>query len=242
MSEKRTASEFLRAHRYGVLATQSQSLPGYPFGSITPYVLSAAGEPVIYISTLAEHTKNIAADPRVSLTVFDPADADDPQAGPRLTFLAEARALTGDAATAERYYRYFPAARAYAGTHDFGFYALRAVRLRFIGGFGKIGWIEPADVDLGNPLAPAEAGVVDHMNRDHADAVRAYCRYFFNRDAHEAVLVGVDPDGVDLLADGAPLRLPFEARAGRADAVRQRLIALLSVARRQNEATQGEMT
>jgi putative heme iron utilization protein len=231
MSEKRTASEFLRTHRYGVLATQSRSLPGYPFGSITPYVLGVAGAPVIYISTLAEHTKNIAADPRVSLTVFDPADAADPQAGPRLTFLAEAHALTGDAATAERYYRYFPAARAYAGTHDFGFYALRAVRLRFIGGFGKIGWIEPADVDLANPLAAVEAGIIEHMNRDHADAVRAYCRHFFGRDAHEAMLVGVDPDGVDLLADGAPLRLPFTAPATDPDAVRRELVTLLQQTR-----------
>lgn len=233
MSEQRTASEFLRARRYGVLATQSRSLPGYPFGSITPYVLAATGEPVIYISTLAEHTKNIAQDVRVSLTVFDPADADDPQAGPRLTLLADARALAGDAAAAagERYYRYFPSARAYAGTHDFGFYALRAVRLRFIGGFGKIGWIEPADVDLANPLAPVEVGIIDHMNRDHADAVRAYCRHFFGRDAREAALVGVDADGVDLLADGASLRLPFVARAADADAVRRQLIALLQRAR-----------
>lgn len=242
MSEKRTAGEFLRAHRYGVLATQSRSLPGYPFGSIAPYVLGAAGDPVIYISTLAEHTKNIAQDARVSLTVFDPADADDPQAGPRLTFIADAHPLAGEAADApaERYYRYFPAARAYAGTHDFGFYALRAVRLRFIGGFGKIGWIEPADVDLANPLAPVEAGIVDHMNRDHADAVRAYCRHFFSRDAREAVLVGADPDGVDLLADGAPLRLPFEASADTAESVRQRLIALLAVARPHSAASQGK--
>ena len=80
MSRHPTAGAFLRARRYGVLATQSRSLPGYPFGSITPYVLGAAGEPVIYISTLAEHTRNIADDPRVSLTVFDPADAADPQA------------------------------------------------------------------------------------------------------------------------------------------------------------------
>jgi putative heme iron utilization protein len=233
MAEKRTASEFLRAHRYGVLATQSRSLPGYPFGSITPYVLGAAGEPVIYISTLAEHTKNIAQDARVSLTVFDPADADDPQAGPRLTFVADAHALAGEAADApaERYYRYFPAARAYAGTHDFGFYALRAVRLRFIGGFGKIGWIEPAEVDLANPLAAAEAGIVEHMNRDHADAVRAYCRHFFGRDARAAVLVGADPDGIDLLADGVSLRLPLQARADTADAVRRQLIALLQQTR-----------
>ena len=65
MSRHQTAGAFLRASRYGVLATQSRSLPGYPFGSITPYVLGAAGEPVIYISTLAEHTRNIADDPRV---------------------------------------------------------------------------------------------------------------------------------------------------------------------------------
>lgn len=229
MPGQRTASEFLRAGRYGVLATHSRSLPGYPFGSITPYVLGAVGEPVIYISTLAEHTRNINTDPRVSLTVFDPADAADPQAGARLTWIAEAHALSADAAgaVAERYYRFFPAARAYAGTHDFSFYALRPVRLRYIGGFGKIGWIEPYEIDLSNPLADAEAGIVEHMNRDHADALRAYCRHFFGRDAQQATLVGADADGVDLLADGAALRLPFAARAEDVDALRQQLIALL---------------
>ena len=229
MAIQRTASEFLRAGRYGVLATHSRSLPGYPFGSITPYVLSASGEPVIYISTLAEHTRNIGADPRVSLTVFDPADAADPQAGARLTWLGEAYALTAHAAdaVAARYYRFFPAARAYAGTHDFGFHALRAVRLRYIGGFGKIGWIEPHEIDLTNPLAGAEADIVEHMNADHADALRAYCRHFFGRDARQATLVGADPDGVDLLADGVALRLPFAARAEGVDALRQQLIALL---------------
>lgn len=233
MPGQRTASEFLRAGRYGVLATHSRSLPGYPFGSITPYVLSAVGEPVIYISTLAEHTKNIGANPRVSLTVFDPADATDPQAGARLTWLGEAHALTAEGAdaVAERYYRFFPAARAYAGTHDFGFYALRAVRLRYIGGFGKIGWIEPHEIDLTNPLAGAEAGIVEHMNADHADALRAYCRHFFGHDAQQATLVGADADGVDLLADGVALRLPFAARAEGVDALRQQLIELLRLAR-----------
>lgn len=229
MSTSPTAGEFLRAQRYGVLSSHSRSVPGYPFGSITPYVLSAAGEPVIYISTLAEHTRNIAADPRVSLTVFDPADAADPQAGARLTVLADARALTGVAAATAgaRYYRYFPAARAYADTHDFGFYALRAVRLRFIGGFGKIGWIEPADIDLVNPLAPAEADIIEHMNRDHADALHAYCRHFFGRAAQQVAMVGVDPGGIDLRADGVVLRLPFDACADDVDAVRRQIIALL---------------
>ncbi len=233
MSGQRTASEFLRAGRYGVLATQSRSLPGYPFGSITPYVLSAAGEPVVYISTLAEHTKNIGADPRVSLTVFDPADAADPQAGARLPWLGEAYLLAPGAAEtiATRYYRFFPAAAAYAGTHDFSFYALRPVRLRYIGGFGKIGWIEPHEIDLSNPLTGAEAAVVEHMNGDHADALRTYCRHFFGRDAQQVTLVGADADGVDLLADGVPLRLPFTARASDSDALRQRLIELLRVAR-----------
>lgn len=238
MAGQRTASEFLRAGRYGVLATQSRSLPGYPFGSITPYVLSAGGEAVIYISTLAEHTKNIGADPRVSLTVFDPADAADPQAGARLTWIAEAHAMSADAAgtVAERYYRFFPAARAYAGTHDFSFYALRPVRLRYIGGFGKIGWIEPHEIDLTNPLADAEAGILEHMNGDHADALGAYCRHFFGREARQATLVGADADGVDLLADGVALRLPFAARAQGVDALRQQLIARLREAR---EAASG---
>ncbi len=233
MSRTRTASEFLRSCRYGVLSTQSRSVPGYPFGSVTPYVLGAAGHPVIYISTLAEHTRNISTDPHVSLTVFDPADAADPQAGTRLTWLAKARALTTSEAgpDAERYYRFFPAARAYDNTHDFSFYTLSMVRLRFIGGFGKIGWIEANEIDLANPLADAEAGVVEHMNDDHPDAVVTYCRHYFGREPRDATLVGADPDGIDLLADGVALRLPFAARAASVQALRQQLIDLLRVAR-----------
>jgi len=233
MNHPRTASEFLRASRYGVLATQSRSLPGYPFGSITPYVLSATGEPVIYISTLAEHTRNIADDPRVSLTVFDPADAADPQAGPRLTFLADAYRLAPSdaAATGARYCRLCPAARAYADTPACAFYALRAVRLRFIGGFGQIGWIEPDAVDLRNPLAEVEADIVEHMNRDHADAVHTYCRHYFGVDPGHAELVGVDPHGIDMVSDGTPRRLTFDTPADTADTVRGRLIDMLRQAR-----------
>jgi hypothetical protein len=233
MATSPTAAEFLRARRYGVLATHSRSVPGYPFGSITPYVLSTDGERVIYISTLAEHTKNIAADARVSLAVFDPADAADPPAGARLTFLADAKLLTGQAAAAAgaRYYRYFPAARAYAYTYDFSFYTLRAVRLRFIGGFGKIGWIEPAEIDLKNPLAAVEAGIIEHMNRDHTDALHACGRHFFGRTAQAAAMVGIDPDGIDLLADGVGLRLKFPSRANDIEAARRQIIALLQKTR-----------
>ncbi|HEX2797226.1 MAG TPA: DUF2470 domain-containing protein, partial [Immundisolibacter sp.] len=94
-----------------------------------------------------------------------------------------------------------------------------------------IGWIEPHEIDLTNPLADAEAGIVEHMNGDHADALRAYCRHFFGRDAQQATLVGADADGVDLLADGAALRLSFAARAPDSTALRKQLIELLRLAR-----------
>ena len=86
------ARRYLRAHRYGILSTLSQKLGGYPFGSLAPYVLDHAARPVILVSRLAEHTRNIDADPRVSLLVYE--SSGDPQAAARIT-------LSGDAMTLE---------------------------------------------------------------------------------------------------------------------------------------------
>src|SRR5438270_2855754 len=89
MTEKNAARRLLLEQSFGVLSTISLDVPGYPFGSITPYCVDQQCRPVIYISTIAQHTRNILADPRVSLTVFDSnGSSDDVQARGRLTFIA----------------------------------------------------------------------------------------------------------------------------------------------------------
>jgi putative heme iron utilization protein len=141
MTAATEARDFLRSTQNGVLSTHSVRFEGYPFGSIAPFVLDENGNPLILISTLAEHTKNIVADPRVSLIAFDPAAA-DMQAGARLTLLGEAMlADKQHGLLRDRYLARFPQAAQYFGMHDFLFYCIVVQQARFIGGFGKIHWI-----------------------------------------------------------------------------------------------------
>src|SRR5680860_1232296 len=104
---------------HGVLSTHSVEAPGYPFGSVVPYCLNRAGEPVILISRIAQHTRNIEANAKVSLIVTED-EKDDVQAAASLTLLANAARLGPDAAddVAASYYKFFPEAHDYHATHD----------------------------------------------------------------------------------------------------------------------------
>jgi putative heme iron utilization protein len=227
----RIARELLLTQRHGVLATLSLDVPGYPFGSITPYTVDHAGEPLILISTIAQHTKNIQADSRVSLTVHD-ASNPDPQAAARLTWIADAQPVAADDVAAyARYRAYFPQSADYMDTHDFLLYRLRPVRARFIGGFGRIFWLERDELLQANPFAEAEADIVEHMNEDHAHNLAAYCRAFKGLEATEVRMLGIDADGFDVSADGRPVRFAFDAPIATPDEARMAMVKLARAAR-----------
>jgi putative heme iron utilization protein len=230
MSHGDEARRFLRAHYSGVLSTLSASLPGYPFGSIVPFVLDAACRPVILISALAEHTKSLAADRRASLIVH--GYAEDVQAGPRLTLAGDAARLGADAPVRSRYLRYFPAAANLLALGDFSFWSLAPRRLLFVRGFGNIHWIEPAAfAPPENRIAAAEEEIVAHMNGDHAAALADYCRHATGAAPREAAMVGIDCDGFDVRADGRLLRIGFDAPVTNAGKAREALVALARQAR-----------
>lgn len=218
MTTAAQARRYLRAQRYGTLSTLSQKLGGYPFGSLAPYVLDHAARPVILISRLAEHTRNIDADPRVSLLVHEPAG--DPQAAARITLIGDAVPLDDPAAIRLRYVRFFPEAERLLALGDFSFYAITPRTIRFIGGFGDIRWMSAEQyAPPASQLAAQEEAIVAHMNRDHAHTLRDYCRFYHQRNADCAVMIGIDCDGFDVRADGAVLRFEFD------DAVTDALLA-----------------
>lgn len=212
MSDKAvTARRLLNQQSVGVLSTQSVDLEGYPFGSIVPYTLNYDGEPVMLISDLAQHTRNIKRNDKVSLTVFD-RYADDPQASARLTWIGDAELINpADAEIRSRYLRYFPSAESYFETHDFAFYCIHLRRARFIGGFGQIYWVEKDDMRLENPFRQFEARIVEHMNEDHQKALRHYCTVRKGIEIQTIAMAGIDSEGFDLLADGRKLRIDFDA-------------------------------
>jgi putative heme iron utilization protein len=230
MTPGEEARGFLRAHHAGVLSTLSASLPGYPFGSIVPFVLDADCRPVVLISALAEHTKSLAGNPRAGLIVH--GYEEDVQAGPRLTLMGDAARVAGGGAAQSRYLRYFPAAQDLLSLGDFSFWAIDPKRLLFIRGFGRIHWIDPdAFRPPANRLAAAEEEIVAHMNADHAAALTDCCRHAHGSAAREVAMVGIDCDGFDVRADGRLLRIAFDEPVTNAGKAREALASMTRRAR-----------
>lgn len=195
------ARQFLRSTNSAMLSTLSAKFSGYPFCSVAPFVLDHSGQPVILISTIAEHTQNILANPKLSLLVF--AGNEDLQASARLTLVGQAVPIAkDDEHLRRRYLRYLPQASSYFTMHDFSFYRIEVIQARYIAGFGKMGWLTQAEISaaaltMPSPLASQETAIVEHMNADHGHSLINYCRYFHGLDASHAEMLGIDSVGFD---------------------------------------------
>lgn len=230
-SNAQEARKMLRAHRYGVLSTLSKKFDGFPFGSITPYLVDHDGSLLILISTLAEHTKNILHDPRVSLIANDHNNPHILSQG-RVTLLGNAAPEQDRVQAGLRYLRYFPEAQAYFAMHDFSFYRIRPLAIRYIGGFGRIHWVEMDSYAVPPyPLIEQESGVIDHMNTDHQDTMRNYCQHFHQYAALDVAMLGIDQDGFDVRADDKLLRFDFTQPVFDAQQARSALVEMARVAK-----------
>jgi hypothetical protein len=195
------ARRLLRAHRYGALCTQSKKLAGYPFGSIAPYLLDHDGSLIIHISALAEHTKNIANDPRVSLITHNQNNPDIQMQG-RVTVVGNAQ----KAGHQPRYLRYFPQA-IHLATLDFSFYRILPVAIRYIGGVGRVHWINMETYAVTLADAFAEEAFLDEINEQHV--ARDLLRKHYGVDAQDAAVIGLDCDGIDIHGFDRVFRLDF---------------------------------
>ena len=210
MSIARQARLMLRGHRYGALATLSKKFNGHPFSSITPYLADHDGSLLILISALAEHTKNIVLDSRVSLITHDQRDPHIQSQG-RVTMVGNARPESDREQAGQRYLRYFPEAVAYFGMHDFSFYRIVPVAIRYIGGFGKIHWVdmESYAVAQAGLFAQQEAALLAELNVQRRDILRQMLRQQHEVEALDVQAIGVDCDGLDVHCDGKTWRLDF---------------------------------
>ena len=138
----------LQKERNAVLCTISKKIEGWPFGSISPYTATSTGEPIILISEIAEHTRNLRADARVSLIVQDSNAIKDPQAGARATLIGYAMPVPEpyleDAS--RRYLQLFPNSASFFDAHDFTLFQIKVSKVRFIGGFGEIYWLDRHEI------------------------------------------------------------------------------------------------
>jgi putative heme iron utilization protein len=190
--------------RLGTLSTQLQKTPGFPFGSVMPFGADAQGRPAFLISTMAVHTQNLLADPHASLLVMQPDWPEDPLAGSRATLVGPVTPVPAEeiAAVREEYLARHANARYWVDFTDFAFYRMEVTALYYVAGFGAMGWVEAADyaAAVPDPLADHAGGIIAHMNADHADALRLYCKAFAGLEVDAATLTAVDRMGMRIRA------------------------------------------
>jgi putative heme iron utilization protein len=214
---KMAARKLLREARSGALATLMPGT-GDPYCSLVNVATDPAGAPLMLLSTLAIHTKNLLADRRVSL-MLDERKEGDPLQGARVMLTGSCSKKTESSAVsmaASAYLRRHPDAEQFANFQDFGFYRIDIARAHLVAGFGRIVDLQPADIltDVADaqPLIEAEAGAIEHMNADHAEACRLYATKLLGAADGDWRCVGIDPDGLELQNGRTALRLPFAQR------------------------------
>ena len=180
----------------------SLSADGHPWASLVAYGL-LDGAPVLCVSNLAEHGRNLAGDARASLSIVAAHDGPDPLDGSRITLagsVARPSVTEQDAARAA-YLNAVPAARGYVDFSDFNLWVLRVQRVRWVGGYGRMDSVtgEQYAAAAPDPVAPAAAWAVAQLNTDHADTLADMARAFGGYpDTDTAVCTGVDRYGLDL--------------------------------------------
>jgi hypothetical protein len=231
-----TARHLIRATDRATLATALPTTDGsWPYASLVLVAVDYDASPLLLISTLAEHTKNLKQDPHASLLFDGTPGLDDPLTGARVTVLGVLRP-DDDPVRLRRFVSRHPSASLYAGFKDFSLYRMAVIRAHLVAGFGRIHWI-----DAGELFGPAaddawlrehEPGILEHMNGDHAATIDLYAQKLLHHSGTGWRLTGVDREGADLRRGGVVARLDFPAPVSDLDAVRQSFVAFAQSAKR----------
>jgi putative heme iron utilization protein len=234
----RAARDLIRGLDRAVLATAlpveaAATAAPWPYASLVLVAADHDLSPILLISRLAEHTRAIGRDDRVSLLFDGTAGLAQPLTGPRLSVLGRAAPSDDDRLKA-RFLARHPDAALYASFADFHIYRVAIERAHLVGGFGKIHWIAAADLSSAPPpaaLVEAEAGIVAHMNDDHADALDLYAVRLLGQTGTDWRMTGIDSEGFDLRRGGLVQRLSFDHAIATAEEARKALISLVARAR-----------
>ena len=212
----RVTRSLLRRSRQGALATLTVD-GGAPYCSLVNVASHPDGSPILLISRLALHTRNLLADPRVSL-MLDERVPGDPLEGARIMLggVAEEANEAESALLRRRYLSVHPTAQVF-DFKDFSFFRIRPTSLHLVAGFGRIIDLAPeqylTDLSGAESVLEAEEGAVEHMNADHRDALNLYAVKLLGAEEGDWRCTGCDPDGLDLHNGTATaLRLDFPRR------------------------------
>jgi putative heme iron utilization protein len=231
----RVARSLLRRSRQGALATL-MAVSGDPYCSLVNVASHPDGSPIVLISRLALHTKNLLADPRVSLMLDERAEG-DPLEGSRIMLAGHAQEASGDDAVIlrRRYLSVHPSAEAFVEFKDFSFVRIIPSGAHLVAGFGRIVDLKPekflTDLSDAAALLDAEPGAIEHMNADHREATNLYATRLLGAGPADWRCTGCDPDGIDIQAGPKTLRLDFPERVTGPGELRKMLVRLADEAR-----------
>jgi putative heme iron utilization protein len=234
-SAPRLARSLLRRSRQGALATLMPG-SGDPYGSLVNVASNWDGSPILLISRLALHTRNILGDPRVSLMLAERAES-DPLEGARIMLAGRAEQAGGrdQPILRRRYLNAHPSAEVFVNFKDFSFFRIIPAATHLVAGFGRIVDLTPGqfltDISDADALLEAEQGAIEHMNADHRDAMKLYATRLLGAEQADWRCTGCDPDGMDMQSGAKALRLDFPERVTNGTALRKMLVRLAAEAR-----------
>lgn len=224
-----------RADRAALATSLARDGSAWPYASLVLAAADHDGSPLLLLSDLADHSRNITQDGRVTLLYDGTRAWRDPLAGPRASVLGRA-AQVEDPRLLARFLARHAGAKIYAGFKDFNLYRVEAESAHLVAGFGRIEWLGAADFLLDSAqigeLPAVEADALSHMKADHGDAVALMARHLLEQEGSDWDLVGCDPEGCDLARVGELARLDFEQPVGDSAGLRKQLAALTNRARR----------
>jgi putative heme iron utilization protein len=229
---KIATKKLMREARAAALATLMPG-SGDPYCSLVNVASAFDGAPLLLISTLAIHTRNIAADSRVSL-MLDERKEGDPLEGARVMLMGRA-VVTTDEHDRRRYLARQPEAAMFAGFADFALYRIEISAAHLVAGFGRIVDLRPQDILVdpagADDLLAAEERASAHMNEDHADACRLYATRLHGAPDGDWRCAGFDPEGLELQNGRTALRVPFPQRINGSGPLRAVLVQMAEQAR-----------
>jgi heme iron utilization protein len=231
------ARRLIRAGRFASLGTLERRT-GAPYVSLVSTATDVDGSPIILISRLALHTRNLEVDPLVSI-LFAEVGAGDPVTHPRVSVMSRAERVD-DPRVRRRFLARHEQASLYAGFTDFSFWRIVPASGHLVAGFGRIVELTPEDllvsVDGAEQLVEAEEEAVSHMNGDHREALELYATELLGRRAGRWSVTGIDPEGCDLALEDEAARLPFSDMVKTPQALRQSLRQLAEEARKRRSS------
>ena len=225
----------MRGTRSAALSTALTTADSWPYGSLVTVAIDQDTAPLLLMSTLSDHTRNLCVDNRGALLFLAPSRYRNPQRNVRVTVMGQIR-KTNKVKHADRFLAMHPEAAMYSGFGDFDFYRMNIEKVHWIGGFAEARWfpgkfIRPKASTV-RAVAESQLSICRHMNEDHGDAIDLYARRLLNRHGDGWRMVGLDPDGADLARDGWFARLNFPDQINDPAEARKTLVNLVAEARK----------